>query len=387
MSRALDEIAPAFRAAAERWPHAPNLQQHYRDLARAWEEEGSSVIELTKSFLECVCWTVLNELDAPKPDSSTPTTSELLSCVLDALGLRNQRGIGPLGKVISGHNKLVEGLNELRNQDGSVAHGRDGFVDAISTRHARVYLLSADSVIALILSAYDGEEPNLRTTREPPDRFRHLNERIDARCTLDAEVDVEEGVLVVRVLAGTQASEETIELRVPPSELLYYLDRQAYISVLDALREVPPSKPEEEPSPEEEVEPLVEEEAETVEAVAEPTALPQEVPELTGLQLLEVYEGRFREKVQPLYEFVLHHLLDGRNDQAEQVLRFVNTLLAKMEDLAVVDWSRRESERAALRVALKRLIRLAAIEGLGNEHIEPLLDWLSREIEGGNGHE
>ncbi|WP_054683381.1 abortive infection family protein [Rhodothermus marinus] len=133
----LDDIAPAFRAAVERWPDAPNLQQHYRDLARAWEGEGSSVIELIKSFLECVCWTVLNELDAPKPDSSTPTTSELLSCVLDALGLRNQRGVGPLGKVISGHNKLVEGLNELRNQDGSVAHGRDGFVDAIANRHMR----------------------------------------------------------------------------------------------------------------------------------------------------------------------------------------------------------------------------------------------------------
>lgn len=380
----LDDIAPAFRAAAQRWPHAPNLQQHYRDLARAWEEEGSSVIELTKSFLECVCWTVLNELDEPKPDSSTPTTSELLSCVLDALGLRNRRGVGPLGRMISGLNRLVEGLNELRNQDGSVAHGKDGFVDAISTRHARVYLLSADSVIALILNAYDGKEPNLLTTREPLERFRHLNERIDAGCTLDAEVDVEEGVLVVRVLAGTQAPEEAIELRVPPSELLYHLDRQAYISVLDALRDVPLPEPEEEPAPEEEVEPLVEERTEAVEAVEEPTALRQEVPEPKRLQLLEVYEGRFREKVHPLYEFVIHHLLDGRNDQAEQVLWFVNTLLAEMEDLAVVDWARRESERAAVRVALKRLVRLATIEGLGNEQIEPLLDWLSREIEGGN---
>jgi len=208
---ALDNIAPAFRAACERWPDAPNPQQHYMDLARTWEEEGSSVIELTKSFLEAVCWTVIRELGATPPDSSRPTTTELLSCVLDALGLRNQRGVGPLGKVISGHNKLAEGLNELRNQDGSVAHGKDGFLDAISSRHARVYLLSADSVIALILSAYDGKEPKLLTTREPPDRFRHLNQRIDAWCTLDAEVDMEEDVLVVRVLASAQTPDEAIE--------------------------------------------------------------------------------------------------------------------------------------------------------------------------------
>jgi len=47
----LDDIAPAFRAARERWPDAPNLQQHYDDLARTFEENGSSLIELTKSFL------------------------------------------------------------------------------------------------------------------------------------------------------------------------------------------------------------------------------------------------------------------------------------------------------------------------------------------------
>lgn len=387
MSGTLDEIAPAFCAACERWPDASNLRQHYRDLTRTWEEEGSSVIELTKSFLECVCWTVLNELGAPKPDTSTPTTAELLSCVLDALGLRNQRGVGPLGKVISGHNKLAEGLNELRNQDGSVAHGRDGFLDAISTRHARVYLLSADSVVALILSAYDGKEPNLRTTREPPERFRHLNQRIDAGCTLDAEVDLEDGVLVVRVQAGGQAPEEALELRVPPSELLYHLDRQAYVSVLEALAGVAPAEEAEEE--EETVEPVVEAERELVEASPEgtPTAAPGPVPEPVKQQLLDDYRGRLREKVHPLYEFVVHRLLDGRDDQAEQVRRFVNTLLDEMERLAVVDWARREPERAAVRVALKRLIRLAAIDGLDNEAVEPLLNWLSREIENGNDHE
>ncbi len=80
----LDGIAPAFRAAKERWPDAPNLQQHDRDLARTWEE-GSSVIELTKSFLEMLCHTVINELGATPLASSSPTTSEFLSRVLDAL--------------------------------------------------------------------------------------------------------------------------------------------------------------------------------------------------------------------------------------------------------------------------------------------------------------
>ena len=393
MNTALDEIAPAFRAACERWPDAPNLQQHYRDLVRTWDEEGSSVIELIKSFLECVCWTVINELGAPKPNSSTPTTTELLSCVLDALGLRNQRGGGALGKVVSGYNKLAAGLNQLRNEDGSVAHGRDGFFDALSNRHARVYLLSADSIIALILDAYDGKEPNLRTTREPPHRFRHLNDRIDAECILNAEVDMEEGVLVIRVQAATQREEEAIELRVSPSEMLYHLDRQAYISVLEALQGMAPAEQEveeaaepveaEERAPEEST---LQESGEQEEPAPaeEPATTSEAVTALTMPQLLADYQGQFKEKIHTLYEFVVHQLLDGRANQAEKVRLFVNTLLSEMEGLAVVDWAKRETERAAVRVALKRLIRLADIEGLDIKHVEPLVDWLCREIEGGS---
>ena len=378
MSHALDEIAPAFRAACERWPDAQSLQQHYRDLARAWEEEGSSVIELTKSFLESVCWTVLIELNGPKPETSTPTTKELLSYALSALGLRNQRGVGPLGKVISGHNKLVEGLNELRNQDGGVAHGKDGFLDAISSRHARVYLLSSDSVIALILSAYDGKEPNLLTTREPPDRFQHLNERIDAGTAIDAEVDEEEGVLVVRILAGTQTPDEAIELRVPPSELLYHLDRQAYLSVLRALQEMLPAKPEAE------IEPVAEVETEAPEAVTEEegAASSESTPEPAKIQPLDKYQGRYRDKVTPLYEFVVHNLLDGNDAQAEQVLRFVNGLLAAMEQLVVVDWAKRPSERAKVRRAIKRLLSIQAVEGFEKEHGEAIVQWLAAAIPG-----
>ncbi len=378
MSRALDNIAPAFRAACERWPHAPNLQQHYEDLARTYEEEGSSLIELTKSFLECVCWTVINELGATPPDSSTPTTTELLSCVLDALGLRNRRGVGPLGKVISGHNKLAEGLNELRNQDGSVAHGKDGFLDAISSRHARVYLLSAESVIALILGAYDGKEPNLLTTREPPDSFRHLNERIDAGCALDAEIDMEESVLVVRVLAGAQSPEEAIKLRVPPSELLYHLDRQAYVSVLEALRDVPLSKPEQEAD---------EATGKDVEEVSVPKEEPStEEPEITikqqALRLLDEYQGLYQNKVPLLYEFVIHSLLDGNDTQAQQVLKFVNTLLSGMETLAVVDWTKRSSAHSRIKLFLKRLISVVSIDGLDTEKIPQLIEWLTKEISG-----
>ena len=80
---------------------------------------------------------------------------------------------------------------------------------------------------------------------------------------------------------------------------------------------------------------------------------------------------------------MIHGLLNGKDTQAQEVLRFVNRLLAEMEQLAVTDWSKRKSKRATVRVTLKRLMRLAQIEGLSEDQIEPLLEWLAREIKGG----
>jgi len=72
---------------------------------------------------------------------------------------------------------------------------------------------------------------------------------------------------------------------VPPSELLYHLDRQAYLSVLEALWEVPPA------DREEETEPVVEEETEAAEVVTEgePTGPPEPAPKPPRLQLLDAY--------------------------------------------------------------------------------------------------
>jgi len=191
---------------------------------------------------------------------------------------------------------------------------------------------------------------------------------------------MEERILVVRVQAGAQTPEEAIELRVPPSELLYHLDRQAYLSVLEALQEVPPAESEEK------TEPAVEKETKPAEVITEEEEVPPEEPVLKSskLQLLDEYQGLYQDKVNNLYEFVIHNLLNGNTDQAQQVLRFVNTLLAEMENLAVVDWAKRPSAQSRVKVYLKRLLAVAGVEGLGIDKWQPLLKWLMREIEGRN---
>jgi len=76
--------------------------------------------------------------------------------------------------------------------------------------------------------------------------------------------------------------------------------------------------------------------------------------------------------------FVFHY----NGVQAKQLLQFVNTLLAEMENLAVVDWAKRPSAQSRVKVYLKRLLAIAGVEGLTIDKWQPLLKWLIREIEG-----
>lgn len=372
MKNILDEITPAFKAVANRWPDGQNIQVHYADLASTFENKGSSLIELCKSFLESVCITIINELGGTVPTNCS--TTQYFIAALDKLGLRNARGASSFDKVLSAHNKLADALTDIRNQEGSVGHGKDGFIDSISDHHARVYLLSTDTIIDFLMQAYDGVEPSILKTREPHTRFFHHNQKIDAETQVEAGLD-EEGIVVLSFRAGIL--EEGFDIRVTASELLYYLDRQAYVDVLDALRGIT-------------TKPKGDDLQETEEQIPElkPSVKPKEVvvgqKELLTQKLKPVidYRGRYAEQVSPLYDFIFHSILEGNSRYATQIQNLTYTLLKGMEDLAVIDWNERTSTYAAVRLYLKRLIKLFSIDEIKVNSIEQIVEWLAKHIPG-----
>lgn len=376
MTHALDYIAPSFRRALNRWPDAPNIRAHYDDLSQTFENNGSSLIELCKSFLEMVCITVINEVDEELPISSKPTTTEYLGSAFNALGIRNERGSSAIGKIISGHNKVADGLTAVRNHDGSVAHGKDGFIDEISINHARVYLLSADSIISLLLQAYEGVEPSILTTREPYGRFEHHNSNINKTTQVESSVD-DYGVIEVLFRTGSSLGE--FSLRAPASELLYYLDRQAYVDVLDALER---RKHEKDETPE-----FVYMDIETSSRmkiaekgikyeIQQKKLFPEELTTITD------YQGIYSKFISPLYEFILHSILNSNSEKADQVQNLTYTLLSGMEDLAVVDWDKRHSTRSEVRLFIKKLLKIFSIDGIEEMSIDQIIEWLAQRISG-----
>lgn len=360
----LDELVPNYRRAQRRWPSAPSLTKHYASLASCYEGCSYGLIEHIKSFIESVCITIMGELREPIP-SSTPSTTDLLVAALFPLGLRNTRGASKLDKVLSGFNRLTDTLAEMRNETGPVAHGKDGFLDAVAADHARAFLAVGDSILGVLLNALEGKEPDLNVTREPYESFPHLNERIDRAVRVEAWVDEdgERQIVVFSVAMGPLGEE--LELRIEPSRLLYGIDRGAYIEVLKTAELVIPEAEEEAKEPSLEAEPT--EPAEVLLAASEGSPLVALVPRYSGP--LDPYRVELRMILAA--EALDSEMTDGDGN------RLADSLFATMEQNIGLDWMERESIQARIKVSCKRvLVHFGVDTGTAAKIGDHLVAWL-----------
>jgi len=360
VSGRLDDLAPHFRDAAERWPDAPTLKNHYVAVAEAFEGSGHGLITTIRSFIECVCLTVLSEFGKSTP-TSTPTTTQLLVEALRSLGLQSSEGGSKVGKLLSAHNKLADALSELRNEADPIAHGRDGFLEVLSSNETRAFLLTADTILALLLAAHDGTEPDLQYTRLSYDRFGHLHERIDRSVALDVEIADEDEQQTIVVSVRTASLSEGVQLRVEPSRLLFAVDRSAYVEILGSAAA------------------LIGDEVGAAEEVAAGAdakwpigvaATPPEPIVTVSYEgpLISLYDG-----LRTLVSTLGVEPVPGSGGDSG----LIDSLLATAEGHAGLDWPDREPLVAAMRVALRRvLIRFGNTRDRADAAAAVIAKWL-----------
>ncbi len=354
------DALPNYRRASDRWPQAPALAQYHAAINHCIAGNGHGVVEHVKSFIECVCITIMGEFGEPLP-SADPTSTQLLVAALKALGLQNSRGASKLDKVLNAFNKMSDALSEMRNENGPVAHGKDGFLDVIEEDHARSFLHTGDAIVGVLLNALEGKQPNLLVTREPYERFAHLCERIDRSVAVNAKVEFEDDLPVLIVSLSIGNKPETIDLRIEPSRLLYGIDRTAFVGVLSDAPET--LEEEDEDEDEEETPP-----------VAAPTSEPETGThtEPAAVVVVGEYSGVFANLRDGLRAFIVSEGINAApNDE------LLNSLLATAESNSGVDWQTRENLQARMKVGFRRV--------LGKEGIDPtkiadaserLLTWL-----------
>lgn len=346
----LDQLAPNYRRARDRWPTAPTLCSGYEALVASYSGNQHGIIEHVKSYIECVCRTVLEEFKGTV-EQQDPTTTQLLVASLKALGVANSRGASKLDSVLSAYNKLADALTEMRNAEGPVAHGRDGFLDSISADHSRAFVFAGDSILGVLLACIDGSEPDLSITREPYESFTHYNRAIDAALLVDAAVEASQDQAVFVLTFQVGSVSDPLELRVEPSRLLYGVDRQAYIEV---LRSTAQTELETTPAPEEVM--LV---PETVSS----TSRGEDSP----VRVVEYYKGPLATSRAEV-ELVVHDSGIAESLSLPQRGQLVDSVLATAEHAMATDWAERESLTAGMRVGIRRVLRLFGADDRRAKH-------------------
>lgn len=233
---------PGIKAFCAHWRHAPMLQQTFETLEREFADGNDACIDAAKGFVECACRLLIEELDDPispkKPTASDTALSELVGLATRMLDLGTVRHRA-FSDLIKQHNKLTDTLRVLRNEAGTVSHGKDGFIAKLSAHHRRSALLAADAIVTFLHEAYLEREPDPVRTFEPYERFEASNAIIDEFATLRAELD-EEGLF--RAVVVLPEGEE-VPLAIETSRLLFGVDREAYKLVLNSCREAKAALP------------------------------------------------------------------------------------------------------------------------------------------------
>jgi hypothetical protein len=227
---------PGIKAFSTHWKHAPMLQQTFATLEREFADENDACIDAAKGFVECACRLLIEELDDPvtpkKPTAPDTALSELVGLATRMLDLGTVRHRA-FSDLIKQHNKLTDTLRVLRNEAGTVSHGKDGFIAKLSAHHRRSALLAADAIVTFLHEAYLEREPDPVHTFEPYERFEASNAIIDEFATLKTDFDEEGFIRAVVVLPDGQE----VPLALETSRLLFGVDREAYKHVLNACRD------------------------------------------------------------------------------------------------------------------------------------------------------
>lgn len=202
------------------WNHPKHLNELIEETEEAVRKGSDKAIDGAKCLVECVCKTLLTEHGIePKKDADV---SWLVKKAATALGISADEGDGPLRQIASGLSTITQGLSELRNSSGPMAHGKRADHPQLSRHHRMLAVATAEAIAVILYEAHVERPLNLKFTRRPYDPDDAVNERVDAAILMSVDEETSEIVL-----------NEAMRFR--PSQILYDLDREAYVDVVNSL--------------------------------------------------------------------------------------------------------------------------------------------------------
>jgi len=199
------------REALELCQGAFNIDFKIDEIEKAAINNPSYCFDLSKALIESTCKTILKDRghELNKNIKIETLVKETLNALEEEAQFKKN-----LNKTINGLNAVVKGLSELRNDEGIVSHGKDGYAKSPDPIQAQLAARAADAIVNFLIKTHKKYPTNNPNKREHYDDYPEFNEYID------------ELTETVRIF----------NYEYQPSEVLFHVDQKAYFALhLDFL--------------------------------------------------------------------------------------------------------------------------------------------------------
>lgn len=203
------------RAAVLDGPIAEAIEQQIHAIENALESVPDFAFDLSKTLVESVCKTILEDIGRPAdPSWDAPKIMRETTTYLSMLPPGHPNAVKAresITKMLNGLHTTVQGLCELRNDYGLASHGRDSFSARLGLRQATLAAQAADTIVSFLYRIHRD------ALMQTPGARVYYEDHTDFNEAFDRDNDT------MRLYG----------LELLPSRVLFHCDREAYKAALN----------------------------------------------------------------------------------------------------------------------------------------------------------
>ena len=203
------------RSAVLESPIAELIEQQIDAIENALESVPDFAFDLSKTLVESICKTVLADIGHPaNPNWDAPKLVKETTLRLGLLPDNHPNAAkarDSVEKTVNGMVQTIHGLCELRNSYGMASHGRDAFAARLDIRQATLAAQAADTIVSFLYRMHRDRR------RQTPGVRVHYEDQPDFNEAFDQDNEL--------IRLG--------ELELLPSQVLFYVDLEAYKTALN----------------------------------------------------------------------------------------------------------------------------------------------------------
>ena len=213
-------VLQSSRQISEMADGAIHIKAQVQAIETAIEQSPAFVFDLSKSLIDTVCKTILEDRGVKLPGK--PESPHILKETLKALKLHHddvdqtEKTYESLKKTANGLQTALTGICELRNSHGLIGHGQDGYAASLENIQAQFVASAADAIVHILYRSHKGYGGNGGSTCVFYQDYEKENASIDE--SYDDE----------------SMTEFVKQFR--PSDVLFKMDKDAYRAAVEDIR-------------------------------------------------------------------------------------------------------------------------------------------------------